>query len=143
MTQAHDPKFPQSTSGAWYPTDYVVGVINDFQEAQQARQAFREAGYTADEIRLMESTEAIQKARDLEKEKNPLQHFLSSFQGTTDETGAHVYLLEAQKGNHILYVHADTEEQVDEIAALMQRYHAHIIKFFGALSVADIPPQAL
>jgi hypothetical protein len=91
----------------------------------------------------MQSTEAVQKARDLEEEKNPLQHFFSSFQGTTDETGAHVYLLEAHKGNHLLYVHADTEEQVDEIAALMQRYHAHTIKFFGALSVADIPPQAL
>jgi len=142
MTQAHDSTFPQSASGSWYPKDYVVGVLNDLQEAQRAQQALEEAGYTAENIRLMESTEAVQKNRDLEKEQNPLQRFFSSFQDKTDETGAHVYLVEAQKGHHILYVHADTQEDVEKIAALMRRYHGHTMKFFSSWSVADIPPQA-
>lgn len=141
MTQAQDSQFPQSPSGSWYPKGYVVGVIDGLQEAQEARQAFRKAGYTAEEIRLMESKETLQKAQELEEDKNPLQRLLSSFQDTTDETGAHIYQLEAQKGNHILYVRADREEEVDKIAALMQCYHAHAVKYFGSWSVADIPPR--
>lgn len=140
MAQAHDSHFPQSSSGSWYPKDYVVGVIDDLQEAQRAQQAFQMAGYTAEEIRLMKSEEVTHKAQELEEEKNPFQRFLSSFQGVTDETGVHVYEREAQKGHHILYVRADREEEVEAIAALMQRYHAHIVKFFGSWSVADIPP---
>lgn len=143
MTQAHDPKFPQTPSGALYPKNYVVGVIDDLSEARRAVQAFKNAGYNANEIRLMESQEALNKIHELDEEKNWLQNILSSFQDTTDETGAHIYQLAAQRGKHILHVHADSSEDVDKIGALMQRYHAHTIKFFSPWSVADIPPQAL
>ncbi len=143
MTQAHDPKFPQSASGALYPKNYVVGIIDDLQEARQATQAFQQAGYDADEIRLMESGEVLQTAQKVEDEKNPLQRFLSSFQNTTDETGAYIYQLAARQGKHILHVRADSHEDVDKISALMQRYHAHTIKFFGPWSVADVPPQSV
>lgn len=141
MTQAQDPKFPQSTSGSLYPKNYVVGVIDDLSEAQQAIQAFQNAGYSAEEARLMESDEALHKVEELDQEKNVFQRFFSSFQGRTDETGVEIYRLEASKGHHILNVRADSDDQVDKIAALMQRYHGHTVKFFGPWSVADIPPR--
>jgi hypothetical protein len=143
MTQAHDPTFPQSTSGSWYPKKYVVGVIDTLREAEQAQQAFQQAGYTAEELRLMESAEVVQTHKEMEDRKNTLQHFLSSFQGNTDETGAQIYLFEAKQGHHILYVRASSDPEVDAIAALMQQYHAHTIKYFGQWSVADIPPRTL
>lgn len=143
MTQAHDPKFPQSPSGALYPKNYVVGVIDNLQEAQQARQAFKDTGYDADEIRLMESGEAVQKIEQINEEKNWLQRILSSFQDTSDETGAHIYEIAARQGKQILHVRADSAEDVDKISALMKRYHAHTIKFFGTWSVADIPPERI
>lgn len=141
MAQTHDSQFPRSKTGSWYPTDYVVGVIDDLQEAREARQAFQKEGYTAEEVRLMKSNEVVQRTQQFEKDKNPLQRFLSSFQETTDETGAHIYQLEAHKGRHVLYVRAQREEEVDPIAALMQRYHAHTVKYFGPWSVADIPQR--
>ena len=143
MTQAYDPKFPQSASGALYPKNYVVGIIDDLQEARQAVQAFKQAGYDADEIRLMESGEVVERAQKTEEQKNPLQRVLSSFQDTTDETGAHIYQAAARQGKHVLHVRADSQEEVDKISALMQQYHAHAVKFFGPWSVADVPPQSV
>ena len=143
MTQAHDPKFPQTAGGSLYPKNYVVGIIDDLQEAQQAEQAFKEAGYDAQQIRLMESHEVLEKTHDLEEGKNWFQRFLSSFQGTTDETGAHIYQLAAQQGKQVLHVRADSEKDVDKISALMMRYHAHAVKFFGSWSVSDVPPQSI
>lgn len=143
MTQAHDPKFPQSSSGAFYPKNYVVGIIDDREQARQARQAFKDAGYEANEIRLMESQEAQQKVQQLDEEKNWLQRILSSFQDTSDETGADVYQRAAQQGKQVLYVRAHSQDEVDKISALMQRYHAHTVKFFGSWSVADIPPGSV
>lgn len=143
MTKAYDPKFPQTTSGALYPKNYVVGIIDNHQEAQQAAQAFREAGYDASEVRLMEGHDVLQKAQQLEEEKNWLQRFLSSFQDSSDETGAHIYQVAAKQGKHVLHIRANSPEDVDKISALMQRYHAHTVKFFGSWSVADIPPQSV
>ena len=141
MTQANDPNFPRTSSGTWYPKDYVAGVIDDLQEAQKAHEAFKNAGYQSEEVRLMESSEAAQQVEEHEQEKSPLQHFLSSFQSTTDETGAFVYQQEARKGNHILYVHANSKDDAEGIASLMQQYHAHAVKFFGRWSVADMHPR--
>jgi len=143
MAQAQDPKFPQSTSGSFYPKNYVVGIVDDLQEARQAVQAFKQAGYDTDEIRLMESGEVVQKEQQLDEKKNWLQRLFSSFQNTTDETGAHVYEEAARQGKHVLHVHADSQEEVDKISALMQHYHAHAVKFFGTWSVADVPPQSV
>lgn len=143
MTQAHDPKFPQTPSGSLYPKNYVVGVIDDHQAARQATQAFRDAGYDAEEVRLMEGNEVLQKAQELDEHKNWLQRLLSSFQDRTDETGARVYEREARAGKHVLHVRADSPDEVDKISALMQRYGAHTVKFFGTWSVADVPPQSV
>lgn len=141
MTQAYHPKFPQTISGAIYPVNYVVAVIDDLWEAQQAAQAFIESGYDVSNIRLMDSHEALEKIHELEAGRNWLQRFFSSFQGTTDETGAAVYKSEAQKGYHILHVHATTSQEVERIRDILEVYHAHTIKYFGPWSVEDLPPR--
>jgi hypothetical protein len=91
----------------------------------------------------MEGQEVLDKAQELDEGKNWLQRFLSSFQDSTDDTGAHVYERAAQQGKQILHVRADSQEDVDKISALMMRYHAHAIKFFGPWSVSDVPPQSI
>ncbi len=143
MTQANEPGSSASTVGSRYPKNYVVGVIDDLQEAKQARQAFKDAGYDTEEIRLMESGEMVQKTQDIEEHKNWLQRFLSSFQSTMVETGKDIYEHEAQEGHQILHVHANTEEDVDKISKIMMQYHAHAIKFFGTWNVADVTPDSV
>lgn len=139
--QAHDERFPQSPGGSLYPTHYVVGVIDDLREAEQAEQAFKDAGYDAGGIRLFEGQEAVEKAQKLEEQKNWLQQFLSSFQDTTDETGVSIYRKEAHRGHNILNVRADSRQEVESIRDLMTQFHAHALKYFGPWSVEDLPPR--
>lgn len=140
--QAHDEKFPQSASGALYPTHYVVGVIDDLREAEHAEQAFKDAGYDPCGIRLFEGGKAVEKAQELEIQKNWLQQILSSFQDTTDETGVSIYQKEARQGHNILNVRADSRQDVEHIRDLMARFHAHAMKYFGPWSVEDLPPRS-
>lgn len=141
MTQAYNPKFPQTFTGSLYPRNYVVAVIDDLWEAQQAAQAFLDAGYRMHHVRLMDSREELEKINELEHSKNWFQRFFSSFQGTTDETGVGVYKSEAQKGYQILHIHVDKPQDVERIRDVLEVYHAHTIKFFGTWSVEDIPPK--
>ena len=143
MTQAYSPKFPQTAVGSLYPTNYVVGVIDDLEDAQQASQAFIDTGYSINETRLMESQEALEKIQELENGKNRFQRFFSSFQAATDETGADVYHFEAKLGHHILYVRAFSQNDIAKICELMEHFNAHTMKFFGVWSVADLPPRKI
>lgn len=148
MAQAYHPKFPQTLVGSLYPTNYIVCVIDDLEEAQKAVQAFREANYEESVVRLMDSQAALAKIQELEQRKNIFQRFLSSFQGATDETGAEVYRYEAKQGHHILYVRACatsmrtcSTKEIGEIRDILEAHHAHTVKFFGTWAVEDIPPR--
>jgi len=149
MAQAYHPQFPHTPIGSLYPTNYVVCVIDNLQEAQQAAQAFNAAGYDASTTRLMESQEALTKIQELESRKNRFQRFFSSFQAITDETGADVYRSEARQGHHILFVRACASairtcslDEIQQISKLMEQFHAHAIKFFGFWAVEDLPPES-
>lgn len=147
MTQAYHPKFPQTASGSLYPINYVVSVIDNLDEARQALQAFKDAGYDADTVRLMSSQEALEKLEELEQQKNFFQRFLSSFQDATDDTGIDVFTVEAKQGNNLLFVRACgasvracAPEEIAQIRDILGRYHARIIKFFSPWWVEDVLP---
>lgn len=146
MTQAYDPKFPQALIGSLYPTNYIVAVFDDLQEAKQAARAFYTAGYEEKTVRVMDAQETLTKIQELDARKNPFQRFFSSFQGATDETGAEVYRFEATLGHHLLYVRACASSirtcstrEIGQIRAILRAYHAHTVKFFGTWAVEDIP----
>jgi hypothetical protein len=135
LMQAHDEKFPQSASGSLYPTHYVVGVIDDVREAERAEQAFRNAGYDSSTLRLFGGREAVEKAQELEAQKNWVQHLLSGFQNAPEATS---YQQEAQRGHNILNVRANSHQEVEHIRDLLVQFHAHMITFFGPWSVEDL-----
>lgn len=145
MTQAYHPKFPQTLIGSLYPTNYIVAVFDDLQEARQAARALYDAGYEEQTVRLMDAQESLAKIQELEARKNPFQRFFSSFQGATDETGAQIYCLEAELGHHLLYVRACASSirtcstrEIGQIRAILKAHRAHTVKFFGTWAVEDI-----
>ena len=72
--------FPQTPSGAIYPKNYVVGIIDDPQEAKRAVQALQEAGFARQDIRLFHNEELIAHVQEAEKQGNALQRLVATFQ---------------------------------------------------------------
>lgn len=147
MAQAYNPKFPQTMVGSLYPTNYIVCVIDDLQEAMQAVEAFQTAGFDTSTIHLMKASETLEKIQELGQRKRAFQRLFSSFQDANDETGTEVYHLAAKEGHHILYIRAcapsvrtSSIREIGLIREILGRYQAHTIKFFGTWSVEDIPP---
>jgi hypothetical protein len=145
MTQAYHPKFPQTLVGSLYPTNYIVAVFDDLEDAKQAVRAFHDRGYEENTVRVMDAQETLARIEQLDAQKNPFQRFFSSFQGATDETGADVYRFEATQGHHILYVRACASSirtcstrEIGQIRAILKAHRAHTVKFFGTWAVEDI-----
>ena len=137
--KAHDLNFPyNNVLGIPYPKHYVVGVIDDLQEAEKAAQALRNAGYDDEDIRLYHSQEVVQLAQDHEKKQNILTRFAIALDEDED---VEVRFLEeeARRGHHLLHVYTPTSELVDRARGIFAAYHAHTIKYFGSWAIADLP----
>jgi hypothetical protein len=123
-------------------------VIDNLDEAQQALQAFTNAGYDVNTVRLMTSQEALDKLHELERQKNFFQRFVSSFQDATDDTGIDVFTFEAKQGSNLLFVRACgaslracSTAEIKQIRDILSRYHARTIKFFSPWWVEDVLPE--
>ena len=104
-----------------FPRKYVHSVVDDFQDAVQAVQVLRAAGYDARDIHLMASWDYIEA---VERRQAPTG-FLSSI----DEGFVDVYLHEARRGHHILTVRLSRYEQILRMRNLLAAHHAHLVKY--------------
>ncbi len=125
------------------PTNHVIGVIDQLQEAEQAVQSLQNAGYAAQDILLISSQafiEAIQQRRQQSSSFKRASHaFLVS---SDDGFPAELYLQQAQRGSHVLAVYASTGEQAQQIVQELQAYHVHHLKYFSQWTTTDYPSSA-
>ena len=115
-----------------FPRKYIHSVFDDLQDAMQAVQALRAAGYDARDIHLMASWDYMEA---VERRQAPM-NFLSSI----DEDFVNVYLHQARRGHHILVVHLSRYEQILEVRTLLASHHAHLVKYVSTWTFADLLP---
>jgi hypothetical protein len=86
-----------------FPKNYVVGVVQDRQEAEQALVALQNAGYT--DMHLIPSHEVVEGIEGRLQDQNLLRNMLHQLGTTSDEGyGAMGYLEQARQGWHMLAV---------------------------------------
>src|SRR5829696_3781570 len=106
--------------GVWYPTHYVVGVIEDSAAADRAgnalRAAWREAGTPEDAVRVFHAKEALEAIQRTEGFHGPakralaaMSHGVGSEEGVADQD----YQAAVSSGHSILTVLAPTPDAVE------------------------------
>lgn len=135
-----EPHLAQGVPGSIYPKGYVVGVVDDLQEAEQEIRALQDAGFALEDIHLDRSEEMLRREAELAGPRSWRQRFRVAFQWGTDEgPDIQTYFQEARRGHHILSVRAHLARHIDQIYAIMTTYHTHQIKHFGAWTITDMP----
>ena len=126
-----------------YPQKYVHSVFNDPKDAAEAIQALQQIGYDAQNIHFLMSQDYMQALEQGHLQQNgffnALTHLISGF----DYTFADVYMNEALRGGHILAVHLSGYEQILEVCDLLVSHHAHLVKYIGTWTFADLSPSPL
>src|SRR5947209_14727850 len=130
-------EFPLTQPGAGYPKHYVMAVIDDVKEAQDAVQALRNADIPAEDIRLFERHEIIEYAEHTERTRSLRSRIADVFQAITSDEDAHVliYVEEALRGHAILNVYASTSGQAERVKDILVDHHARTIKYFGRWAI--------
>jgi hypothetical protein len=112
-----------------FPRKHVHSVFDNLQDAVQAIQALRAAGFDDRDIHLMagwDFVEAVERRRTF-------LDFLFSIDYD-------VYLHEARRGRHILAVRLARHEQKEQVRDLLAPHHAHLMKYVDTWTVTDLLP---
>lgn len=123
-----------------YPLHRVVGVINSLQEAKQAVHTLQDAGFSAENIHLIQSQDFIAGVQEWKQQRSHLVQVVEIFFASDDEGfPGETYLHEAEQGHAILSVCLSMSEQVNQVRDILVNSHAHQIKYFGRWAITDLP----
>ncbi len=125
------------------PTNYVIGVIDQLHEAEQAVQTLQSTGYAAQDILLIPSQDFIEAIQQRRQQTSSFTRAVHAFSVSSDEGfPADLYLQQARQGSHMLAVYASTGEQAQQIAQELRAYPVHHLKYFSQWAITDFPSSA-
>ena len=125
------------------PTNYVIGVIEQLQEAEQAVQTLQTAGYAAQDMLLISSQDFIEAIQQRRQQTSAFKRAVHTFSVSSDEGfPADLYMQQAQRGAYVLAVYASTGEQAQQIAQELRAYPVHHLKYFSQWSTTNFPSSA-
>lgn len=126
---AQDLHRPDSTyERALQTTDNtIVGVYDNYADAQNALQALTSAGFPRSNIQLapeFESGTATQAATSESHSSGGIGGFFRSLFGMEDKEQHDVYAESVRRGSFVLTVDAKTEDELDRASEIMSRFNA-------------------
>ncbi|HEU5368923.1 MAG TPA: hypothetical protein VFU69_10680 [Ktedonobacterales bacterium] len=136
-------KFLGTLLGDWHTEQYIVAVIDDLYQAEQARQALEQAGWRPEDVRLIRGKPAVEKIETIEEQRSLPERVAAAVRGTTSNEGpiSEAYEDEAEQGHQILAAYAADPEQVEQARQILAAHQAHEIEYFGSWVITDLPAQ--
>ncbi|MGH2515464.1 MAG: hypothetical protein ACRDHP_07395 [Ktedonobacterales bacterium] len=138
MSNPEETPFPPAAHRLGESASWVVGVIDNPDEAQRAKQAALDAGYTEQDVVLLHGSDAINLAQ-AKTQQNPVTRVYAWLaRAITDPgTAEQEYVEEARQGHSLLSIRAEEPDEVDRAVQLLDRFHAHRVKHFGQWVLTD------
>lgn len=137
-SEPQEREFPLSRPGAVNPHHYIMAVIDEEKEAQDAVRALQKADIPAEDIHLFERHKIIEYVEHTEQTRNLRSSIADVFEAFFSDDDAHVliYVEEALRGHAVLNVYASTSEQVERVKDILVAHHARNIKYFGRWAIS-------
>jgi hypothetical protein len=126
--------------GAWYPRDYIVGVIDDIDEAERAAEELRRVGFPEADVRLFPSEEVVEGLRMIDAQRNLFQRVGAAIQREVTEEGAanKEYDEEARAGRQILTALAVEPEEIERARKVFVAHGARRIMHYKKWTITDL-----
>jgi hypothetical protein len=126
-----------------YPTNKVVGIIDDAGDAQAALRGLKAAGFAADQIQVLTGKEGAHRLDVKGDEHGPLARIVRSTQAlfSDDEIeDAARYEQELLIGHFGIGIKAQYQEDRDNARQILKAHRGHFINFYGRWAIENLDP---
>ncbi len=123
--------------GVYYPTGYVVAVLDDADAAARAAQSLTASGFSDEDVRVHRAEEILERHERVIRGQNLPQRVVGAID--SDEREARdEYIAEARQGRVVVTVHAEHEEQVHKARAALVGHGAYAIRHYDKTVLHDL-----
>ncbi len=123
-----------------YPTDHVIGVIDDAAEAQAALAALLSAGFSEEALRLFHGPETADQLDFSGTAHGFLGRLIRLVQGYGDVEHDHFqrYGEALRAGHFLISVHVTERDRLEQVYEIVKAHKGRNIDFFGRWTVEEL-----
>ena len=125
--------------GSYYPTGYVVAVLDGKEQAERAAQALRDAGHAAGDVRVFTGEEVLGLDRRFREERT-LGQRLAGLLPADEGEAQQQYLEAAQRGHALVTVHASELAAAQPVKEILAAHGAHGVRHYGGATMTVLIP---
>lgn len=125
--------------GTYYPTGYVVAVLDSPEQAKQAAHALYNAGCPAEGVRVFTGEEVLGIDHRVRQERT-LGEQIGRLLAADEREAEQQYLEAAQRGHAFVTVHAPDAAEARRVAAVLTRHGGHGVRHYGRAVMTVLSP---
>lgn len=121
--------------GTFYPKRYMVSAFGTAQQANQAAEALKDAGY--DDVRSWVPPQVLERHEQFMQQRSPAQRVEGEL--SSDEKDAlNDYLSLARQGHHFVTVYVPDESEVEQVESILEANGAKSTHYYGEWKLTDL-----
>jgi hypothetical protein len=123
-----------------YPTQQLLGVIDDPVKAREAAAALAATGVAPADILLLEGADGRDRLGSLGSKPNPLSRLVRAFQFLLMDQLPDflVYERAIEDGRVVVAVHVGDRDAMLRARTVLERFGAHFLNYFGRFSTEEL-----
>jgi len=128
--------------GTNYPKNTMLAIADDRATAERAVQALRDAGFSEDDIYLLNGREAWEKIQQKKADRNIFERIFDNIQELDAESGRtspQDYLTALKEGRSNVIVRAHDDESRLRAYEALKNSGAHNISYWWQAVIEDLP----
>jgi hypothetical protein len=131
--------FSQSTGATFYPTNHVIAILDELEDAQQAIEALRLAGFEGRDILLITPPQSVETINSREQRWHLLDRIRQMVENVVSDEGPYQEMCEQvlKQGHHMVNVRALHDKEQQLAATILKDHRGHSIKFFGRWTITS------
>ena len=120
-----------------YPTNKVIGIIDDAGDCKAALKDLKAAGFTTDDIGVLSGEEGAHRLDPTGEEHGPLARLARWIEKAGDMESEHVkrYEQEVLAGHFCIGVNAKEPEAREKVRNILKAHNGHFINFYGQWAI--------
>lgn len=126
-----------------YPTNKVIGIIDDVGDAQAALRDLQAAGFTANQVQVLTGKGGAHRLDVKGDEHGPLARIVRSTQkllGDYEIQHATRHERELLAGHFGIGIKAHYKEDRDKARQILKAHHGHFINFYSPWTMENLEP---